>query len=209
MPVDSKVVCYSFCPNQQTADMSVDWITFFLCFNPMSFCSVDINVSCWDFILLLISYEWIKTDLISLRFQSYKHVLVFSFQIVSSLCILICKICTLTAFASYKMNEKCRKWNSIHSGRYLESGAKAFESIHARRRCYKTEEGTPDWVQSLLQITVCLWQKLGMLFKFPLSQFLCLSLQNQLRSWEKNQFLYVLSSLLLLLWGQNSLTRED
>lgn len=169
--------------------MSVHWITL-LCLNPMSFCSVDIKGIWWDFIQLLISYEWIKTNLISLRLQPWEHVRVFSFQVVRSLRILICKVCSLTAFASYKTNEKkCCKWNSIHSGRCLESGAKAFESIHAGQRYYKTEEGTPDWVQSLLQTPVYLWQKLGMLFKFPLSRFLCLSLQNQFRSREENQFL--------------------
>jgi len=131
-------------------------------------------------------------NLISLRLQSCKNIhmcLAMSLRVVCTLSLVhlhSVSICII-------QNEKCCKWNSIHSGRCLVSGAKASEYIHeaqifAGKRYYEAEEATRLEVQSLLQTAVYLWQELGMLFKFPLSQFLCPSLQNQLRSRDQNQF---------------------
>lgn len=114
---------------------------------------------------------------------------------------------------SHHTDGKRCKWNTIPGGgawprnllmqhKYLQDGG------ITRQRKQRNWNARPR-VQSLFQAAVYSWQDLGMLFKLPLSLSPCPPLQNQLISRDENQFFWALSSWLLLLWGQNSLTKED
>lgn len=133
-------------------------------------------------------------NLMCLSRQPHKHLHLCSALSLGAVCTFSSERLHPASLCITQSGKLC-KWNTIHGGRSLASGAKASASTHAAqifaaRRYYEAEEATQleHQAQSLLQTALDSWQDLGMLFKLPLSLFPCPSLQNQLRSRDENHF---------------------